>query len=477
MSIVAKFVVMSRSGHKTTAASVPGLALMKLHTLGVHLAAAPKRAVRLLESRKETGIKLVEMTPEAAAQMAKAQPDLIVAPLRYYAHPRRPVPKPRKAKTMSVVAGKCKVQVVDAGTQAALAGMKVYAFTDFDNRIGDIGTTNANGQATLDIVAGTVIEKLLVLPPLAGYWGLHLENVALTNPMTLSVLAVDPAQNDAIDHFHRAGKGTGKGVRVAIIDTGVGPHPDLVYTGDDDNGEGHGSHCAGIVASRGKRPGGKPGIAPEAEIMSYRVFPLNGVAANFTVASAIDQAIDDGCDLLNLSLGFDGMDEDDFDPVIRESIKDAVDNGALVFVAAGNDDRGPVGYPATEKDAIAISAVGRVGTFPADSFASLDIADPRGSKDKKVFAASFTNIGSKIALAGAGCGIVSTVPGGYGVMSGTSMATPAIVGMAARILSASPTILNAPRNRKRALALLTALKKRAKKLGLGLKIEGAGIVR
>ncbi len=73
-------------------------------------------------------------------------------------------------------------------------------------------------------------------------------------------------------------------------------------------------------------------------------------------------------------------------------------------------------------------------------------------KDKKNFIADFSNIGPETDLTGPGVGVISTVPSGFGVMSGTSMATPAETGAAARLLATKPQILKMPRDQNRAAA-------------------------
>ena len=144
--------------------------------------------------------------------------------------------------------------------------------------------------------------------------------------------------------------------------------------------------------------------------------------------------------------------------------------------AAGNDARAPVNYPAADPRAIAVSAMGRVGTFPAGAVQTGDVAAPYGT-DKKNFIADFSNIGPEIALTSPGVGIVSTVPGGYAVMDGTSMACPAITGAAARLLSmpANASILAMPRGQARSDAMARILLQCAQRLGFGVEYEGQGL--
>jgi subtilisin len=234
----------------------------------------------------------------------------------------------------------------------------------------------------------------------------------------------------------------------------------------------HGTHVGGIIAARGTPPAGVRGIAPGVALRSYRVFGKgSGQASNYAIIKAIDAAVDDGCDLVNMSLGGGGPDE-----ATRAAIEDARMRGTLVIVAAGNDSRSPVSFPASDALALAVSAMGRTGTFPADAPESEYIAPPRG-KDRKNFLAAFTNVGPEIDLVGPGVAIVSTVPGGHVAMSGTSMACPAVTGAAARTLAVCHDILGMPRGRERSDAMARTLLGAASPLGFGAVNEGQGMPR
>jgi subtilisin family serine protease len=161
------------------------------------------------------------------------------------------------------------------------------------------------------------------------------------------------------------------------------------------------------------------------------------------------------------------------DDATRAAIEDARTQGCIVIVAAGNDSRQPVSFPASEPVAIAISAMGRKGTFPKGSVEMTDVAAPFGT-DASNFLAAFSNIGPEIALTGPGVGIISTFPGGYAVLDGTSMACPAVTGMAAKLLSARPDILAMNRDQARSDAMAHALLLEAKPLGFGSNFEGRG---
>jgi subtilisin len=266
---------------------------------------------------------------------------------------------------------------------------------------------------------------------------------------------------------------------VGVVDTGCGPHPDLAVaggmncvTGEEpedfgDNGAGHGSHVGGIVAARGTPPQGIRGIAPGATLRSYRVFGKGARgASNFAIAKAIDQAVTDHCDIVNLSLGGGPS-----DPATQSAINDARQQGCVVVAAAGNDGRGPVSFPAANPLCIAVSAMGRKRTFPRGSLEEGEVKAPAGT-DSDEFIAAFSNVGPEIDLTGTGVGILSTVPDGYAPMSGTSMASPAVAGFAARLLAQLPNVLAMPRNQDRSDAIAKALFQSGKGRGFPAELEG-----
>jgi subtilisin family serine protease len=290
----------------------------------------------------------------------------------------------------------------------------------------------------------------------------------------------------SVRHFYPGTDLTlGQGVTVGVVDSGVATnHPGLVVQGGQntvpgekpgdygDNGtEGHGTHVAGIIASRGTPPKGIRGVAPGATLRSYRVFPKGGnQASNYAIAKAIDAGVADGCDLLNMSLGGGNP-----DTLTEEALTAAHDAGVVVFAANGNDDRKPVSFPAAFSMCQAVSAMGRKGTFPKGTEPNGSIASPYG-KDKRNFVATFSNIGAETDLTGPGVGVISTVPAGFGVMSGTSMATPAETGAAARLLATHKNILGMPRDQNRAAAMISALAAACKRLGFGAIYEGKGMI-
>ncbi|WAA11379.1 S8 family serine peptidase [Fervidibacillus albus] len=159
---------------------------------------------------------------------------------------------------------------------------------------------------------------------------------------------------------------TGKGIKVGIIDTGIDyTHPDLfrnyekgydfVDRDEDplekDVGTIHGTHVAGIIAANGKMVG----MAPDARLYVYRALGADGRGTTEQILAAIDQAIKDGVDILNLSLGIQ-INGPDLPTSI--AIDAAVKRGIVAVVSSGN--AGPhlwtVGSPGTSQKAISVGA-------------------------------------------------------------------------------------------------------------------------
>jgi subtilisin family serine protease len=302
--------------------------------------------------------------------------------------------------------------------------------------------------------------------------------------MTFKMVPIDVAYTDLLRLLYgNRALDAGKGVKVGVLDTGIAQHPDLLIdggmnavSGEDptdfgDNGEGHGTHVAGIIAGRGTPPNGIRGVAPGVTLRSYRVFPkAPDEADSFAITRAILRAVQDECDLLNLSL-----EATQLDPSVMDAIADARSAGVLTFAAAGNDYRQGVSQPASSPNALAITAMGRKGTWPPGAGETEDVSSPFGT-DPKNFIAVFSNDGPEVDLTGPGVGIISSFPGGYAVLDGTSMACPAMVGIAVDILAARPDIMGMNRDLARAEAMQKAVLLSAHLLGFGPNFEGQGIL-
>lgn len=217
---------------------------------------------------------------------------------------------------------------------------------------------------------------------------------------------------------------TGAQVKVAVVDTGVDHrHPDLVgrvdkgrdfINNDADamDDQGHGTHVAGTIGA-GLGNGGVVGVAPGVSMLAVKVLGGDGSGTNESVANGIVYAADQKVDVISMSLGGAGKSR-----VIEDAVKYAIGKGVLVVAAMGNENTESPSYPA------AIPGVMAVG-----STTNRDIRSP------------FSNYGKHISVAAPGSDILSTVPGGgYEVLSGTSMATPHVSGLAALVKAAFPAL-------------------------------------
>jgi subtilisin len=471
-------ILLPRSGLHFAGDAVPCHSSLAAHA---HPGGPP---ITVLETARRNGAVLVDIEPAAAEALRSARPDLRVVPEVHY-HPAwvrrdrvtRPPADPRAVVTFAVVS---------AVNSMPISGARVAAIVDPQTGEGAAGTTDSRGAVTLTLPGpGRPLAALYAIPS-AGYWSYLSTGATVRDGMQLPVAPIDlSAPDDLRRAYGLPPDGTGGGVKVGVVDTGVGPHPDLTLAGgenfaagDDpadygDNGLGHGTHVAGIVAARGRPPTGVRGIAPGVALYSYRVYAKGaGTCTNFALVKALAQAVADGCDLINLSLALGAA----TDEAVRAALAAARDQGSLCFAASGNTtfgDRGAVDYPASDPTSVAVSASGRLGGYPADTLETDEAAAPFGT-DPKDFISRFSNVGPQIQFTGPGVGIVSTFPGGYAVMDGTSMACPAACGRAAARLAAHPGVLARPRTAARADEMLTLLRGAAEAMGFGPTYEGFG---
>lgn len=215
---------------------------------------------------------------------------------------------------------------------------------------------------------------------------------------------------------------TGLGIKVGVVDTGVdSTHEDIVVSGSwnfstsstTEDVYGHGTHVAGTIAAKDNTLG-VVGVAPDAEIYSFKVLDDYGSGTWGSVAAGVDAAISEGMDVINLSLG--GRSNS---AILRASITQAWAAGVTTVVAAGNEGRSVHGFAPAMYD-------GNVITVTAWSVATSRFA-------------GWSNFGPTVDMAAPGVDVCSTLPGdNYGVYSGTSMASPHVAGAAALYLESHP---------------------------------------
>lgn len=165
----------------------------------------------------------------------------------------------------------------------------------------------------------------------------------------------------------------GKGIIVAVIDTGVAVRDsdggkrcrdfaqtswargyNFIDNNDDTYDDlGHGTHVSGTIAESTNNNEGAAGLAYEATIMPLKVFGLNGYCTSADLADAIRFAADHGASVINMSLGGPMP-----SPVMHRAVQYARERGVLVVCSAGNGFGEPVGFPAAFDESLAISAVG-----------------------------------------------------------------------------------------------------------------------
>jgi subtilisin len=447
---------------------------------------------KVIDSVHENGPKLIEVEADVSAVRSARSLGLRLEPVLRYTTSDSPKFNPNSVANASS-SPLITVTVVSKSTKNPIPGALVTAFTQFAAREGAEDITDGNGQCKLSLgQAVLTLDRVYVYPPLSGFWGSFQTSVVCNGILQLELEPIQLPFVDALAHFYGSAQQTdGEHVRVGIIDTGIdNTHPDLAHVqcgantarGEDaklwqDNGTGHGTHVAGII---GARNAVRNGIAPAVEICSYRAFPANSEeTTNYQLMKGLIRAMDDGCHLINMSVSAEARP----DLTLRSAIEDAHDKGILVVVSAGNGSKTQVGYPAfyAFQDGLSVSAMGRQGTFPVGSYEESNVGSPLGRTDANNFVARFTNTGD-VSLIAPGVGIISTVPGGYGVMSGTSMACPAVTGMAARLLSKDlvqnglNAILNQNADASRTVAMMNLMSKNAIKLFQDSKVEGDGLV-
>jgi subtilisin family serine protease len=212
----------------------------------------------------------------------------------------------------------------------------------------------------------------------------------------------------------------GQGVRVAVLDTGIDPdHPDLEgaieltrdFTGEGiEDLNGHGTHCAGVIAAR-QNEIGFIGTAPLASLLVGKVLRNSGAGTLEAVAAGVRWAVEERVDILSMSLG-----ATEGSAQLFEAIHTALARGVIVICAAGNSGAlftNSIGYPGRYGSVITVAAHDQHG-------------QPSG----------FSSRGSAIDFMAPGQDIWSTYrQGGYAKLSGTSMATPFVAGLAALVLA------------------------------------------
>ncbi|HEY9572551.1 MAG TPA: S8 family serine peptidase [Pusillimonas sp.] len=262
----------------------------------------------------------------------------------------------------------------------------------------------------------------------------------------------------------------GNGVKLAVLDTGIDAgHPDFSgrqivsrsFVDDQDahDGNGHGTHCAGIACGPAF-PTAAPryGVAGAAQLFVGKVLGDEGRGDDGGVLEGINWAIENQCDIVSMSLGSTLASGQTYSKVFEEVAKRALEAGTVIIAAAGNDSRrpdyiAPVSHPANCPSIVAVAAVDRDLSIAPFSSGGL-VPD-----------------GGKVDIAAPGVDILSAWPGEqrYNTISGTSMATPFVAGVAA--------LHAGGQGQPRGAALLQRLMQSVTRLSLPERDAGAGLVK
>jgi len=262
----------------------------------------------------------------------------------------------------------------------------------------------------------------------------------------------------------------GKGIRVAIVDTGIDlGHPDFAgrilagksFVGtsyQDDNG--HGTHVAGILAGSGVSSRGRyEGVAPEALLYVAKVLRGDGSGLMSHVMAGVEWGVDQEAQVINLSLG--GIGPCNGTDALSELCDAAVELGVVVCVAAGNAGPGTatVGPPGCAHQVITIGA-------SDDNDQVADFSSRGPTLDGRVKPDMVFPGGGIVSCRARDTGMGTPVDDHYTTASGTSMATPHASGTAALLLEAAPALTPAQ--------IKALLQRTAVDLGLDPNTQGSG---
>jgi len=287
--------------------------------------------------------------------------------------------------------------------------------------VANAASMKATAEAIQEIARELNVEKIILDEPVP----MLLENRGVA-------WGVEKIKAPEVWKYH-----TGKGVTVAVIDTGVNVHPDLENRVKDGKNyidatkpprddHYHGTHCAGSVAGNGKM-GTQTGVAPDATIYAIKVLGADGSGQWSNLWNAIQDSIGKA-KVLSMSLG--GTASEDIRTRLQASCKNAIDAGVIPVIAAGNS--GPsaktVGSPGDVVEVITIGA-----TDSSDKIASFSSRGPVVWSGKEYI---------KPDVSAPGVNVVScnNTSSGYKTLSGTSMATPHVAGLVALMVQAKPNL-------------------------------------
>jgi subtilisin family serine protease len=381
-------------------------------------------ALLLVLSGAQTGLSRAENIPQAnPEQTTQRNPQANAVAGEFLIKFKPGSPASAKAAVMARVGGELSAGVPELGVEL----VTVPALRDRT----DVSTAEAvlntlNGDPSVEYAEPNFIYSITD----EGDTSANAVSIRAYLPMTMNItryIPNDPSRPSqyawdrisAYDGWHLT-RGSAN-VVIAVVDTGVQPdHPDLAaklvpgydFVDNDatpSDGHGHGTHVAGTAAAITNNAIGGAGTCPDCRVMPVRVLNNSGNGTLTGVANGIIFAANNGAQVINLSLGGSG------NSTLESAVNYAWSRGSLLACAAGNDGTQEITY-----------------AFPAAYAQCLAV----GATDSADDDAWYSNWGLWVDIAAPGSDVFSTwIGSGYNTISGTSMATPHVAGVAGLVSS------------------------------------------
>lgn len=460
-------------------------------------------------SGRADGRVVVELPPEALRSLLTLYPQIEVLPEEVALGPQRPL------RVEPSAPGGIGVDVWVGCFGMGVGGARVVLVHQ-DRRTWQ-GMTTSDGVAKISVGGGMLVGiEVFTSGP---WWPVHREirhdvggarriEVELQEVSTFEE-GYDWGQSRAlkVKDVHDQGI-TGSGIRVAVVDTGVAEHPDLnlaggVNTCDVEPAEGygdghwHGTHVAGVIAAQQNRYG-VVGVAPGIQLFSVRVgrtrkmddFSFTNAAFESDLLEGLRWCLDHNIQVINMSLFAPQT------PAVVAMLEALWQRGVVMIAPTGNRKRlangqweaNGVDFPARSPHVLGVGAVGRVGTYPPESwFRQAEVGARFSPNFPDYYVPGFCRTGEGLDFLAPGVSILSTIPPGLGgrgagaqaltgytTWMGTSQASPFVAGLAALILEAHPAVFRC-QDQARPQQVREILSRSCISLGLDPSVQGQGL--